>query len=87
MLRNLKQPSTLINFKIGDSSRSKTIITPEGIVTSSPSTGNLPNGQVAVLLQSLVSPVHVVGGAGGAHQDTKLSRQVTPLSYKVLDPD
>jgi hypothetical protein len=39
------------------------------------------------LLQSLVSPVHVVGGAGGAHQDTKLSRQVTPLSYKVLDPD
>jgi hypothetical protein len=79
-LRNSKQPSTLMRFKIGDSARSKTIISPDGMLTSAPSTGNTPDGQVAGEDQSLVVPVHEVGGLGGAHHGTRLSRHLTPFS-------
>ena len=80
MLRNSKQPSTLMRFRIGDSARSKTMISPDGMVTLSPSAGSTPDGQVAGADQSLVVPVHEVGGIGGAHHGTRLSRHLTPLS-------
>jgi hypothetical protein len=56
------------------------MISPDGMVTLSPSAGSTPDGQVAGADQSLVVPVHEVGGIGGAHHGTRLSRHLTPLS-------